>query len=336
MTNAKIACPNCHSTFKVPANAVGAEGRKLRCSNCGNNWHAQPSELLHELHPHAAIIVSNDKAIAAAIFVEELLSPPAIPPAAIFVDKLLASSVQNETWLIEEQQNILPSTPTPLPKKEDSFFALEDDSATPANAPPPLISEVIVEAIDEAVDIEQAELEDDTYDEFASLFTNPQATKLEKPARPAFYTNTYLLLVANFACFVVLAFALLVDGRDAIIAKIPASSAFYRLIGYQQTSHLQLADLTFTSSKSKYIVKGKIINNAKHASLVPTIRARIFDKRGNVTGEWELASNNSNTADHVISVGGEKTFSLKLPANVEAAIILAVDIGSNMELHLRK
>jgi hypothetical protein len=83
-------------------------------------------------------------------------------------------------------------------------------------------------------------------------------------------------------------------------------------------------------------VKGKIINKAKHASLVPTIRARIFDKRGDVMGEWELASDGKNNSEHVIPMLGEKTFSLKLPAKGDSAVVLAVDIGSNMELALRK
>ena len=41
----KITCPNCSTSYQVPDDYIGAEGRPVRCSSCGETWHAeQPKE----------------------------------------------------------------------------------------------------------------------------------------------------------------------------------------------------------------------------------------------------------------------------------------------------
>ncbi len=37
-----ISCPNCSSTFAVPAKALGENGKKVKCSKCGHMWHQNP------------------------------------------------------------------------------------------------------------------------------------------------------------------------------------------------------------------------------------------------------------------------------------------------------
>ncbi|WP_119306447.1 MJ0042-type zinc finger domain-containing protein [Cohaesibacter haloalkalitolerans] len=38
----KITCPNCATSYQVPDDYIGAEGRSVRCSSCGKTWHAEP------------------------------------------------------------------------------------------------------------------------------------------------------------------------------------------------------------------------------------------------------------------------------------------------------
>lgn len=45
-----ISCPNCKSTFAVPANAIGANGRKLKCSKCTHIWHQVPAQFDKKLN----------------------------------------------------------------------------------------------------------------------------------------------------------------------------------------------------------------------------------------------------------------------------------------------
>jgi predicted Zn finger-like uncharacterized protein len=333
MANPKISCPNCKSTFRVPANALGTEGRKLRCSSCKHEWHAMIYELQH------------DEELPKTTFVEELLTPP----KQNFVDELLASPVQNENWLVEEAKIDEKPAPEqivaePKAKEEIKYNPLDDYILGAGKTAATVAQQMIADEQNDAETEEETEDSSISDAEFAKLFAETKPQPQAKPTKISttpFYGNVYVLLTANLLMFALLVFGLLLANRDMVIAKLPESSAFYRMIGYQQTSHLQLADVSFSSSKTsdnnwRYVVKGKIINKAKHVSLVPTIRARIFDKRGNMIEQWQLASDDNHTSDYTIPVEGEKIFSLKLPAKGNAAMILAVDIGSNMELALRK
>ena len=38
----KITCPNCTTSYQVPDDYIGTEGRSVRCANCGDTWHAVP------------------------------------------------------------------------------------------------------------------------------------------------------------------------------------------------------------------------------------------------------------------------------------------------------
>lgn len=37
-----ISCPNCKTSFAVPAKAIGAAGRNLKCSKCTHTWFQEP------------------------------------------------------------------------------------------------------------------------------------------------------------------------------------------------------------------------------------------------------------------------------------------------------
>lgn len=47
----KITCPNCTTSYQVPDDYIGTEGRSVRCANCGDTWHAVPEP---ETPPKAA------------------------------------------------------------------------------------------------------------------------------------------------------------------------------------------------------------------------------------------------------------------------------------------
>lgn len=38
----RVTCPECESKFRVPEQALGPAGRKLRCSKCGHEWFQEP------------------------------------------------------------------------------------------------------------------------------------------------------------------------------------------------------------------------------------------------------------------------------------------------------
>ena len=40
-----ISCPNCKTTFAIPAKAVGATGKKVKCSKCAHVWLQPPLQI---------------------------------------------------------------------------------------------------------------------------------------------------------------------------------------------------------------------------------------------------------------------------------------------------
>ncbi|MGF1501103.1 MAG: zinc-ribbon domain-containing protein [Paracoccaceae bacterium] len=89
----EIVCPNCGARYKVPAQALGANGRDVTCSSCGNVWRAKAETPAAE---PATSPSANDRARQYAGIREVLddvqsaedkrkskarAAPPAIPPA---------------------------------------------------------------------------------------------------------------------------------------------------------------------------------------------------------------------------------------------------------------
>ena len=40
----RITCPTCETSYGLADGALGASGRKVRCTRCGTTWHARPFE----------------------------------------------------------------------------------------------------------------------------------------------------------------------------------------------------------------------------------------------------------------------------------------------------
>lgn len=40
-----ISCPSCQASFRVDTARIGPDGKKVRCSKCGNVWHALPDRI---------------------------------------------------------------------------------------------------------------------------------------------------------------------------------------------------------------------------------------------------------------------------------------------------
>lgn len=65
----ELACPSCATHFTVPDGAIGAKGRKLKCSQCGHVWRQMPTDSPAESPPDSP-----------ADFATAAPPPPAPPP----------------------------------------------------------------------------------------------------------------------------------------------------------------------------------------------------------------------------------------------------------------
>lgn len=58
----QLSCPYCSATYQVPDNAIGPQGRKIRCRACDTSWfepgHAPPSQPLPATPPPIATIAA--------------------------------------------------------------------------------------------------------------------------------------------------------------------------------------------------------------------------------------------------------------------------------------
>ncbi len=54
-----ITCPNCSARFRLAEDALGAEGRKLRCSRCKHSWHERPAAI--KAAPTVAPVIEPDR-----------------------------------------------------------------------------------------------------------------------------------------------------------------------------------------------------------------------------------------------------------------------------------
>lgn len=72
-----LECPDCSVQFRVPEAALGATGRRVRCGNCGRQWHAEPPA------PADAAPTAPPHADGAEHEAEAAESPPSEPAAPI-------------------------------------------------------------------------------------------------------------------------------------------------------------------------------------------------------------------------------------------------------------
>ena len=40
----KIKCPDCSTSYEIKVEALGPEGRSVKCAKCGNRWFVSPDD----------------------------------------------------------------------------------------------------------------------------------------------------------------------------------------------------------------------------------------------------------------------------------------------------
>lgn len=137
----------------------------------------------------------------------------------------------------------------------------------------------------------------------------------------------------------VLLLGVLATGFLAFRATLQPHLGFaYDLVGLYATDGLALADIELrerpSRSKARFVVEGKIINEAAEPRRIPMLRVSIIDKDGNVMASREYEADD---ADNLLQPG--ETYPFKA-SNLETAFKdkvdhLVVDIGHGTELMLR-
>ena len=152
-----LACPNCMARYRVRVEALGALGRRVRCSRCGHVWHAEPPghrvEIIHA-EPEPAPVVTGPEPIppvpeadpAPAADTSEADPPrPQLPVPARPVPQSRGPSLW--TWILsllilalcvvayEARHSIAKEWPWLAPAYEALGMAVEDGQETKTSQP---------------------------------------------------------------------------------------------------------------------------------------------------------------------------------------------------------
>jgi predicted Zn finger-like uncharacterized protein len=218
----------------------------------------------------------------------------------------------------------------------DEIIASLQPQAEPT--PPSSASAMPEEDTEDTVESEDAETFSPS-DDFADMMLAdfPDIAK-ESPSLRAASPSRGLkigLLVGNVAAALVV---LLLAGllfRSSITAILPFTASLYDAVGYGDTQDIQLASLSFSREAKggvdRYSVKGAIVNHAKREMPTPSIRARLFNKDGEMLKEWLLSRPDTLKPEE------SRAFNARnLKSGYSSGHMLALEIGSPVELMLRK
>lgn len=305
-----IKCPDCEICYRIDAELLPEQGRKLRCFKCGKVWQAMPEELFEETEAHQNSIYQPDSSqpeTSEAATISNTNSADDSP----YIDDGADTSANSDT----------PSPQTPLDSEE---IALASDSAAPeiiADSAEPITSSEAPSAENTAPTTEDGAPADSDSDaeNSASEVDNKPAENLNNDMQEMFSRlNKQTEIIEDFdkksssfrkggrflsetlrwhnpvmRIFIILgisAFLLLslFSFRYELTRVIPPLRHFYNAFGFDSVvvgEGLEFQNINRREYEEDYVrkleVKGLIFNTTEDTLSIPTIRIEMLDKDGN-------------------------------------------------------
>lgn len=256
----KITCPDCSTSYEIKAEAVGPEGRSVKCAKCGNRWFVSSEDEEGTIDFEAA-----DEPVEAA-------APEDAGEAAEEAD-----------WTADAEE-------------DSGASALEEEPADPdmgGEDPPDITSPSPVAmspvTSDEGKFAEDLREEEGAGDDIESLAKRPKIiVNPNKFRRDHISTVINWLFRRNFRRlggftlfgFALVACLLLVLMRDNIVKQSPDLASLFQMIGFDVNLRgLEFRNLrTFTEVEDGnrvLVVEGSIRNILEETNVVPAIRLAI-------------------------------------------------------------
>jgi predicted Zn finger-like uncharacterized protein len=342
-----LECPSCEAKFKIPPGAIPEAGRKVRCANCKNTWHATHSDIF---------------------------KPQKVSLASAIGENIPASRTENTLEQVD-QTPVSPDTATPSVEQamppHDSGVEAEDiggDEAghdadadigvEMASSTDPEMS-VAAQTTDFIENI-KAGLEDIDYeDDFTTIDDDieeddflarrraeqrKEHAKFSEQRKRKFVTVGWAALVALWVSVIVaLAFF-----KDNVVAVFPAADALYSSVGsIDYTDKFRPAEgetvtppiteevtkleayiippptIEMVDGQQTLVVKGYVENKSRRAASVPKIELQVVDNRGRVIQNWVHEPKGS-----IITRGAKLDFETTLspvPAGVVRAVVKVIE-----------
>jgi predicted Zn finger-like uncharacterized protein len=331
----KITCPTCETSYALADGALGATGRKVRCTRCGTMWHARP------LPAEPAPAESEAEAEWAAM---EAASTGGDAAGPIAEDGHGSDAVDDWRAALAEPEPRRTVTGGPLP--------LDDDDGKPAPDPEVRPDPDEVETRPGAADRGEAAAGEGPGTGMVAVESGSPGgpeTREEGPARPVIdaipsgfaarrgvrrpatprkgprpgraigtrIAKALVLTVAGGMVAVVLAGTLF--AREALVRRFPDLAALYALAGVEVNLRgLAFRDLEtyreIDGATPVLVVDGVIENVTDTVRPVPRLRFGLLSTSGREVYAWTM-----DPAAPDLEPGGTMPFKSRLPAPPEAA-----------------
>ncbi|WP_181701363.1 zinc-ribbon domain-containing protein [Chthonobacter albigriseus] len=296
----KISCPNCEATYQLADRAIGATGRKVRCTRCGTIWHALPTlpEPDEDDAPSWAD-AARSRGSADDTEVDAWR-------AALSDDEQAAASEDPDDAEPDATtgSNVVPFKPIPDPDPTEEDVASDVTAAEPT---------ATAEA--DVIDQEPAGF---SKEKRAAIRGNKKAPKRVRPGRkstpmPSGVLALIILLITGGAVAGAIAW------RDVVVSLQPDFAGLYEMVGMKVNLRgLEIVDVKtyreVDGATPVLVVEGEVTNIDMKIRSVPTLRFGLRSAAGREVYAWTMAPGKNE-----LDPGERLPFKSRLPAPPDAA-----------------
>lgn len=259
----KITCPDCNTSYGIKPEALGPEGRSVKCAKCGNRWFVSPKDEDKDTAAFEADAAEDDS--------------PGKPAA----DNKTDTAKDEEDWAADADAGA----------DDQDDFAAEDDPEPVADVKPPIkdTSPSKAEASSQksaaeaAPDVDPKSADIETLAKRPKIIVNPDKFRTNRIGaiidwllRRNFRRIGGVLLLGGALAMTVM----LVLMRDTLVKQSPDLASLYSMVGLDVNLRgLEFRNLrTFMEvedGRRVLVVEGSIRNLQKERNSVPAVRLSI-------------------------------------------------------------
>ncbi|XYK78805.1 MAG: zinc-ribbon domain-containing protein [Labrenzia sp.] len=259
----KITCPDCNTSYGIKPEALGPEGRSVKCAKCGNRWFVSPKDEDKDTAAFEADAVEDDS--------------PGKPAA----DNKTDTAKDEEDWAADADAGV----------DDQDDFAAEDDPGPVADVKPPkkdtspskAEASSKKSAAEAAPDVDPKSADIETLAKRPKIIVNPDKFRTNRIGaiidwllRRNYRRIGGVLLLGGALAMTVM----LVLMRDTLVKQSPDLASLYSMVGLDVNLRgLEFRNLrTFMEvedGRRVLVVEGSIRNLQKERNSVPAVRLSI-------------------------------------------------------------